>query len=150
MGTQVTYGAGGWGLHVERLHEDPWSPRILHKVPSQRGHSKDACPRSPHTLTLCAWQIEREGCCHPSNLQAQMCGCCAPCKSGKKRSYLWIMEAGVEANAACCWLVNPFNCSICSTDDFVTKVYYDNGPFNPCCCGYINKGIATENDLNYW
>tara|TARA_B110001452_G_scaffold14399_1_gene11804 strand:- start:429 stop:611 length:183 start_codon:yes stop_codon:yes gene_type:complete len=60
------------------------------------------------------------------------------------------MEAGVEANAACCWLVNPFNCSICSTDDFVTKVYYDNGPFNPCCCGYINKGIATENDLNYW
>ena len=64
------------------------------------------------------------------------------------------MEAGVEANAACCWLVNPFNCSICSTDDFVTKVYYDNGPFAPwsCChcCGEIKKGIATENDLNYW
>ena len=62
-------------MHVERLHEDPWSPRILHK-------------------------IERDGICHPSNCQAQLCGCIAPCKLGKKRSYMWIMEAGVEANAA--------------------------------------------------
>ena len=50
----VTYGAGGWGVHIEKLHEDPWAPHILHKVPSQRGHTKDACPRSPsHAHTVC-------------------------------------------------------------------------------------------------
>ena len=31
-GEQVTYGSSGWGLHIERMHEDPWGPRILHKV----------------------------------------------------------------------------------------------------------------------
>ena len=120
----MEYGSGGWGLHIERLHQDPWAPRIMYK-------------------------IERDGCCHPALCQATMCGCIPQCKKGKKRSYLWIMEAGIEANAACFTICNPLACSCCSLDDFVTKVYFDNSAFKPCCCGKIQKGIATEDDMNY-
>ena len=69
-------------------------------------------------------------------MTSEICGCIAPCKVGKKRSYLWIMESGVEANAS----------SLCC-GDFITKVYFDKAPFAPMCG--VKKGIATEDDLNY-
>lgn len=89
--------------------------------------------------------MERDGCCLPAIFQATLCGCIPRCKLGKKRSYLWIMEAGVEENAACC--CSPAKCCSPSVGDFVTKVYYDNGPFSPRCG--LKKGIATEDDMNY-
>ena len=118
----------GWGVQIDRMSQDPWAPRILHKV-------------------------ERNGCCLPAVWQDMCCGCIPLCATPKKRSYLWIMEGGVEENLACCLVFDPFTCTCCTAADHVSKDYFDNSNYKPCCqsfCGdNFKKGIATENDMNY-
>lgn len=115
-------------MQIDRMSQDPWAPRILHKV-------------------------ERNGCCLPAVWQDMCCGCIPLCATPKKRSYLWIMEGGVEENLACCLVFDPFTCTCCTAADHVSKDYFDNSNYKPCCqsfCGdNFKKGIATENDMNY-
>ena len=102
-------------------------------VSSKWGHAIDAmhadplAPKRTHT-------IERDGCLLPANF--------CLCTKAQSRSYLWITESGVEENLAyapCCCIGN--------VEDRIWKTYFDNGPFKPCCG--LEKGIATEDDLNY-
>ena len=105
-----------WGSTIDAMHADPSAPKILYKV-------------------------ERAGCCLPA-----ICEATFGCEEPKKRSYLWIMEGGVETNLTFCC---PGMCCIPCTEDFVIKDYFDNSFYKPACCGQIKKGIATEEDLNY-
>ena len=97
------FGTDGWGLHIERLSEDPWAPKILYK-------------------------IEREGICLPAILQDQVCGCIPVCKVPKKRSYLYITENAIEQNIACWSLFNPFKMKFFSVEDNIMKEYAARPP----------------------
>ena len=97
------------------------------------GSTIDAMHADPNA-PLITHRIDRDGCMLPAN--------CCLCTNAKSRSYLWVTESGVEENLAyspCCCLGMP--------QDWISKSYYDNGPFKPTCGQ--PKGIATEADLNY-
>ena len=113
----MAYGVDSWGLHVERLTDDPWAPKILYKV-------------------------ERAGCFLPAYWQDCLCGCISPCKVAKKRSYLYITENAVEQNMASWMVCNPLTCRCpCAVDDMVFKDYLDNSIYAPFCCCDFQRGM---------
>jgi len=110
-----------WGVAIKAMGTDPLGSKIVKEV-------------------------DRAGCCYPPFL-------CVidknTVKYARDRSYLWVLEAGIEENLyapqVCCGCISIqalCPCCKCPGQDNIAKIYFDHPPFmGP------KTGFATEKDI---